>query len=141
MKDALRQNGHRPLRFLLAGAANTALGLSFYPLLLWAVPTLHKHYMIALAISQAVCLCVAYMTYKFGVFRTQGNVAREFGVFTSFYLFIYAANWAALPLLVEVGGIHPSFAQLGFNLIVILGSYFWHSRITFRAGEAKHGRA
>lgn len=132
MKAILLRGGERPLRFLIAGAANTAMGLSFYPLLLWAVPFFRTHYMVALGIAQVVCLCFAYATYKFGVFRTQGNVAREFGAFSGFYLFNYAANWAILPLLVEAGRMHPSAVQLGFNLLVIVGSWFWHSRVTFR---------
>lgn len=133
MKAGVAWTGERPLRFLLAGAANTALGLALYPLLLWTVPILRVHYLAALGICQAVCLCFAYATYKFGVFRTRGNVAREFGAFSSFYLVNYAANWGALPLLVELGGIPPVVAQVGFNLMVIVGSYFWHSRVTFRA--------
>lgn len=136
-----RSLGSRPLRYLIAGAANTALGLTFYPLLLWIVPFFRTHYMIALGVSQAVCLCFAYLTYKFGVFRTRGNVAREFSIFSGFYLFVYMTNWAALPLLVEVGGIKPWIAQFGFNLVVIVGSYFWHSHVTFRATEPGHGRA
>ncbi|RYG23723.1 MAG: GtrA family protein [Burkholderiales bacterium] len=125
--------GERSLRFLVAGGINTAFGLAFYPLLLWSVPLLHTHYLAALAIAQAVCLCFAYTTYKFGVFRTRGNVAREFGTFSSFYLFNYAANWAALPLLVELGGIPPAIAQIGFTAVLVVGSYFWHSRVTFRS--------
>jgi putative flippase GtrA len=125
--------GQRPLRFMVAGAANTAFGLAIYPLLLWSVPLLHTHYLIALGIAQAVSLCFAFATYKIGVFRTRGNVAREFGTFSSFYLFNYAANWAALPLLVELGGIPPIVAQLGFTAVLILGSWFWHSRVTFRS--------
>lgn len=123
----------RPLRFLLAGAANTAFGLAIYPLLLWSVPVFHRHYLIALGIAQAVSLCFAFATYKLGVFRTRGNVAREFGAFSSFYLFNYAANWAALPLLVELGGVPPLVAQLAFTAALILGSWFWHNRITFRS--------
>jgi putative flippase GtrA len=123
----------RPLRFMLAGAVNTAFGLAIYPLLLWSVPTLHTHYLIALGVAQAISLCFAFATYKIGVFRTRGNVAREFGTFSSFYLFNYAANWAALPLLVELGGIPPIIAQLGFTAMLILGSWFWHSRVTFRS--------
>ena len=123
----------RPLRFMLAGAATTAFGLAIYPLLLWGVPTLHTHYLIALGIAQAISLCFAFATYKIGVFRTRGNLAREFGAFSSFYLVNYAANWAALPLLVELGGIPPIMAQLGFTGMLILGSWFWHSRVTFRS--------
>jgi putative flippase GtrA len=132
MSRAMALNGQRPLRFLLAGGVNTAFGLSFYPALLWAVPLLRTHYLVALGIAQAVCLCLAYVIYKLGVFRTRGNVLREFGTFSSFYLFNYAANWAALPMLVEFGRISPVIAQLGFNAVVIVGSYFWHSRVTFR---------
>ena len=124
---------HRPVRFLLAGAANTAFGLAIYPLLLWSVPAFHTHYLVALALAQAISLCFAFTTYKIGVFRTRGNIAREFGTFSSFYLFNYAANWAALPLLVELGGVPPILAQLGFTALLVLGSWFWHSRVTFRS--------
>ena len=133
MRGRLTARGQRPLRFALAGALNTAFGLTFYPMLLWLFPLLRIHYLLALGISQAVCLCFAYGTYKFGVFRTRGNVAREFSAFSSFYLLNFAANWLALPLLVEFGRVSPIVAQFGFSLIVMVGSYFWHSRVTFRA--------
>lgn len=125
----------RPVRFLAAGAINTAFGLAFYPALVWSVPLLHRHYLVALGIAQVVCLVFAYGTYKFGVFRTRGGLAREFGAFSGFYLINYAANWAALPLLVEVAGIAPVLAQTGFTGVLIAGSWFWHSRITFRTTE------
>jgi putative flippase GtrA len=133
---------HRQLRYLLAGAANTAFGLAIYPLLLGSVPAFHTHYLIALGVAQAISLCFAFATYKIGVFRTRGNVAREFGSFSSFYLFNYAANWATLPVLVEFGGIPPIVAQLGFTALLIVGSWFWHSRVTFRsAGRSAGGLA
>jgi putative flippase GtrA len=122
----------RSLRFLVAGAANTAFGLTIYPLLLWSVPAFATHYLAALGIAQAISLCFAFATYKLGVFRTRGNLAREFGAFSSFYLFNYAANWAALPLLVELAHIPPVIAQLGFSILLIATSWLWHSRVTFR---------
>ncbi|MFL0414405.1 GtrA family protein [uncultured Sphingomonas sp.] len=127
--------GGRPLRFLVAGAANTAFGLAIYPALLWSVPAFAMHYMIALGVAQVVSLCFAFATYKLGVFRTRGNIAREFGAFSGFYLFNYAANWAALPLLVELAGIPPVIAQLGFAIVLIATSWFWHSRVTFRGEQ------
>lgn len=127
----------RPLRFLIAGGLNTLFGLAFYPLLLWSVPYFHTHYMIALGLSQAVCLCFAFVTHKLAVFRTRGNALREFTVFSSFYLFNYAANWMALPLLVEFAGASPILAQLAFTAVLAVTSWFWHSRVTFRAaGDA-----
>jgi putative flippase GtrA len=125
-------SARRPLRFLVAGAANTAFGLAIYPLLLWSSDALHRHYLLALGIAQAISLCFAFATYKLGVFKTRGNIAREFGSFSSFYLFNYAANWAALPLLVELAGLPPVLAQLGFTAVLIVGSWFWHNHITFR---------
>ena len=132
MIDRLIAPGGRPLRFLIAGAVNTALGLAIYPLLLLAVPTLRVHYLLALGIAQAIGVCFAFLTHKFGVFRTRGNMVREFGAFASFYLANYALNWALLPLLVEVAGIPPIIAQTGFTLLVVIGSYFWHARVSFR---------
>ena len=133
--DPAKDKKERPFRFLLAGGLNTLVGLAFYPLLLWAVPILHTHYLIALGIAQAFCLCFAFVTYKLGVFRTRGNVLSEFFRFSSFYLINYALNWLALPLLVETGGVPPMIAQTGFTLLVIVGSYFWHSQLTFRQSE------
>jgi putative flippase GtrA len=127
----------KPLRFLMVGGVNTAFGLAFYPLLLWAVPPLATHYMVALGIAQLVCLCFAFTTYKLAVFRTRGNLLREFGTFASFYLANYAANWAALPLLVELCGVPPIIAQTGFTLVLIVGSWFWHNRVTFRERVAR----
>lgn len=122
----------RPLRYMFAAGVNTAFGLAIYPALLWTSPYLHRHYMVGLLIAQAVSLAFAYVNYKFGVFRTRGRYAREFTAFVSFYIANYAANWAALPLLVEVVRLSPIVAQLLFSVIVMVGSYFWHSRVTFR---------
>lgn len=131
----MRKSG-RPFRFLIAGGANTGFGLAFYPALLWAEPWLRVHYLLALGIAQAVCLCFAFATYRLFVFRSHGPLLAEFARFASFYLANYAINWAVLPMLVEWAGLPPAAAQLGFNVVVIAGSYVWHSRVTFRPRKA-----
>lgn len=125
----------RPLRFLVAGGINTGFGLAIFPLLLWSSDWLRDHYMVALLIAQSISVSFAFVTYRFGVFRDKGEIVRQFGIFSSFYLFNYIANWVALPFLVEVASIPPVIAQLGFTIILIVGSYFWHSRVTFRKRE------
>lgn len=130
-----RAAASRPARFVFAGMLNTGFGLAIYPLLLWSLPVLRTHYLGALMIAQAVSILFAYSTYKLSVFRTRANVAREFGMFSSFYVIASVINWAALPFAVEVLHIAPIPAQLGFSFILMVASYFWHSRITFRTTE------
>ena len=123
----------RPLRFLVVGGINTLFGLAIYPALQWAFPPLQRRYMVALLIAQGVSLVWAYTLQKLFVFRTRGDILPEFARFCSFYLGIYAVNWAALPLLVEVAGLTPWVAQLGFAVVTVIGSWFFHSRLTFRS--------
>jgi putative flippase GtrA len=128
--------GDRPLRFLMAGGLNTGFGLAIFPLLLWSSHWLRLHYMVALLIAQGASVLFAFTAYRLALFGVKGDMARQFGLFSSFYLFNYLLNWAALPLLVEVGGVPPIIAQLGFAIVMMVGSYFWHSRVTFRQREA-----
>lgn len=128
--------GERSARFVVIGGVNTLVGLGIYPLLLWALRPAGVGYMGALLIAQAFCLVFAYTTQKLFVFGTRGHIAREFVRFSSYYLGIYALNWAALPFLVEIVGIRPIIAQLGFGVITVIGSYIFHSRLTFRGGTA-----
>jgi putative flippase GtrA len=122
---------------VVAGAINTFFGLAIFPVLLWLVPIFRTHYLVALGICQAVSLCFAFATYMLGVFRTRANAMREFGMFSSFYLVNYAVNWIALPILVEAARITPIVAQLSFSIVLMVGSYFWHSRLTFKSVEGQ----
>jgi putative flippase GtrA len=128
-------SGRRPFRYLVAAGMNTAFGLAIYPALLWIFPWLRVHYMIGLFIAQAMSLCFAYASYKLGVFQTRGGYAREITAFVSFYGVNYAANWIALPALVEIGHIPPIIAQLMFSAAIMITSYFWHSKVTFKGAK------
>jgi putative flippase GtrA len=132
MRDA---SGRRPFRYLVAAGFNTAFGLAIYPLLLWLFAWLREHYMVALFIAQGLSLTFAYSSYKLGVFQTRGGYARELTAFLSFYGVNYAANWIALPALVELAHIPPIIAQLMFSGLIMITSYFWHSKVTFRGAK------
>ena len=132
MRDA---SGRRPFRYLVAAGLNTAFGLAIYPALLWTIPWLRVHYMIGLLIAQGVSLAFAYSSYKLGVFQTRGSYARELTAFLSFYGVNYVANWFALPALVEFAHLSPIIAQLMFSVVIMITSYFWHSKVTFRGAK------
>jgi putative flippase GtrA len=118
-------------RFLLTGALNTAIGLAVYPILFILLASFNVHYVVILALSQAICISFAYLTNKFLVFKTEGNYLRETGKFLTFHLGYFLLNLVALPVLVEVVGLSPIWGQTLFAVLVIVTSYFWHSRITF----------
>lgn len=136
LSDRVRDaSSRRPFRYLVAAGFNTAFGLAIYPLLLWGFPWLRVHYMIGLFIAQALSLAFAYSSYKLAVFKTRGGYARELPAFLSFYGVNYAANWLALPALVEFAHIPPIIAQLMFSAVIMITSYFWHSKVTFRGAK------
>lgn len=124
------------VRFLLAGGLNTAIGLAVYPALYFLAGPLRFHYLTILVISQVVCVSFAFVTSKFLVFQTSGNYLRESGKFLTFHLAYFLVNLAALPALVEFAGMNPVWAQTLFAVLVIVTSYFWHSRITFSTTKA-----
>jgi putative flippase GtrA len=119
------------IRFLLTGALNTIVGLAVYPTLYYLFLPLQFHYLVILTISQVICVTFAFLTTKFLVFRTSGNYLREFSKFGTFHLSVYLVNLMVLPVLVECSDMNPVWAQLSFTIVVIVSSYFWHSRITF----------
>lgn len=136
LTDKVRIAGsHRPFRYLVAAGANTAFGLAIYPALLLVFPWLRVHYMTALFIAQALSLAFAYSSYKIGVFQTRGSHVRELTAFLSFYGVNFGANWIALPALVEFAHIPPIIAQLMFSAMIMITSYFWHSKVTFRGAK------
>jgi putative flippase GtrA len=125
------------VRFLLAGALNTVVGLAAYPVLFFLLAPLKLHYMVVLGITQVTCVAFSYLTNKFLVFRTVGNYLRESGKFVLFHLSYFLVNLVALPVLVEVIGMSPVWGQTLFAVAVIITSYFWHSNVTFAPSSAK----
>lgn len=120
------------LRFLFAGGLNTLFGLAAFPILMWTFSSEAVHYLVILTIAQGLSVLFAFLTNKFLVFRTSGQYLAEFLKFGTFHAVYFLANLAILPLLVELLGLSPIWAQFAFAGAVIITSYFWHSRITFQ---------
>lgn len=123
------------LRFLVVGSLNTVFGLGFYPLLYLLLPGLRVHYIALLALAQMPCITFSYATNKLLVFRTRGNIWREYMKFASYYSSVFLINLAALPALVAFLKLPPVIGQTLFTLCVIAISYVWHSRVTFSARQ------
>lgn len=123
----------KKFRFLIAGGLNTLVGLGMFPLLFIALEKYNLHYTIILAISQIFCITFSYSTNKIIVFKTKGNYMKEYVRFILFHGVYFVVNLVALPAMVEIGRMSPMVSQLIFSVIVIVTSYAWHSRITFKS--------
>ncbi len=121
------------LRFLFAGGLNTLFGLAVFSVLTWLFAPLSLHYLVVLTIAQIVSVTFSFLTNKLLVFRTRGRYVSELGKFVTFHIGYFVVNLIALPIMVEFARIPPVWAQLLFATVVIITSYFWHSRITFQS--------
>lgn len=119
-------------RFLAVGFLNTLVGLGTYPVLYMALTPLGYGYLVVLVITQFICTTFSFLTNKHFVFNTHGNYFFEYLRFLSFHIGHVALNFVCLPILVEMVGLSPIVAQLFFAVVVIVTSYFWHDKITFK---------
>jgi putative flippase GtrA len=122
-------------RFLIAGAINTAFGLLLYPFLYLLLEPLGLNYLQILLLSQAIGISFAFISHKYFVFKTQGNIKKEYSKFLAFHLIYLGLNLVILPYMVTSWKFNPMVAQTLFAVAVILSSYFWHNSITFKSLE------
>lgn len=124
---------HKEIRFLIVGGVNTLVGLSVYPILYLTLKKFEIGYIQVLIISQIICITFSYFSNKYLVFKTKGNIKREYSKFFAFYGFYFLLNLIFLPIMVEVLNSNPMIAQAIFSIAIIVSSYFWHNAITFKS--------
>ncbi len=127
-------------RFALIGGFNTLFGYAVFAALNWSFTGLGTYsYMYAAALGSIITISVAFLGYKWFVFRTRGNYLQEwlrcFGVYGGTVLF----NLACLPLLVTVLRHFmrrpelASYVAAGLMMVVIAASsFFGHKYFSFR---------
>ncbi|MGC1784914.1 MAG: GtrA family protein [Acidobacteriaceae bacterium] len=129
------------LRYLLVGGWNTLFGYCVYALFTaLLMPRIRFGYVYAAVFSNLLAISVAYLGYKFFVFRTRGNYLVEWSRCVLVYGSAMLPGLVLLPLLVE--GLHYGFhlersapyiaGALTMGLSVIY-SFFGHKHFSFRA--------
>lgn len=135
----LYEQHQKKFRFLLAGAVNTAIGLALYPILYLVLNPFGITYIWVLVMAQIICVSISFITNKYFVFQTRGNLRLEYFKFFMFHGFYFAVNLIVLPIMVEVLKLNPIIAQTVFSIFIITTSYFWHNHITFKKSKGLHG--
>ena len=137
-------------RYLMVGVWNTVFGYSLYALFTaMLTPRLRFAYLYASVFSNLIAITVAYLGYKFFVFKTQGNYVVEWFRCILVYGSGILPGLVLLPLL--VGGLHygfhldrsaPYIAGGLWTGLTVLYSFFGHKHFSFRVpDDAAHDAA
>ncbi|MDP3588628.1 MAG: GtrA family protein [Sulfuricurvum sp.] len=122
------------IRYLIIGGWNTVFGYgAFAALYFWFADSIH--YLVILSISYILSITNAYIGYKLFVFRTKGNIFREYLRFYVVYGVSFLFNMAALPLFVEILNLNMYVSQAVVTIITILGSYMLHKNFSFKENQ------
>jgi putative flippase GtrA len=129
-KFATRLKEDQRARYLAAGAVNTLFGyLSSNALYYSLTPQLH---ILAIgAVSSVVNITFSFLTYKLYVFRTKGNWLREYLRCYVVYGVGTVIAVLAMWLLVDFLSVPFWLAQALVMAVIIIFSYFGHSRFSF----------
>ncbi len=132
------------LRFLIAGGSNTLFGIADTFLCTWIFVHLnpaHAALMTSVAtfVSTLINITVSFLTYKWFVFRTQGNYLREYSRGWLVYLpSLLLSMLAVAPLAALFAhymprpALAPYAAQACIISIAIVPQFLGHKNITFR---------
>jgi len=122
---------NKKIKYLLVGGWNTVFGYAIFIALYYLTTLLSLHYLIALTLSQIISITVAYIANKLFVFKTKGNIIREYLRFCTFYSLSFLVNIILLPLFVEIFQFNLIITQGAITVGIIVMSFFWHNNITF----------
>jgi putative flippase GtrA len=146
---------HKPLlqfvRYILVGGFNTVFGYGLFAILNWWFRGLGSYsYMYAAVLANFIAISVAFLGYKWFVFRTRGNYLIEwigcFGVYGSSALI----GVVALPILVPILRHHlrhpeqaSYIAAAVMTIVTVLVRFVGHKNISFRpeAGQRRFGKS
>jgi putative flippase GtrA len=133
------------MRYVLVGGFNTVFGYSVFALFNWLFRGLGTYsYLYAAVLANVIVISVAFLGYKWFVFRTRGNYLVEyircFGVYGSSALIGLAGLSILVPILRRV--LHqperaPYIAGALLTVVTVVFSFVGHKNISFRSSLAE----
>lgn len=124
--------GLQQVRYLLVAGTTSLIYLG----LVAGGLALGWHYMIAIAVAQAITIAGAFPAYRTLVFASRGSWRTDLVRFLSVWSSGMVAGFVATPLLVEIFGMAPLLAQVVAIVVVAVGSYLGHRYFSFRHRDA-----
>jgi putative flippase GtrA len=117
--------------FLMVGGFNTVFGYLLFAGFLLTVG--HRFgYLAALVCAYVIAVLMAFVLYRFLVFRVRGHVLADLWRFATVYISALGVNFVLLPLLVEIAHLPVLVAQALIVLVTSVMSWVGHKNYSFR---------
>lgn len=126
-----REEFWRIFRYLAVGGWNTLFGIGVYTLLFELLKG-RAHYLALAVPSNILAVTNAYVCYKLIVFKTKGNIIREYLRCYLVYGVSMLFGMAGLWLLVDGFGFYPVWGNILVAGITVIVSYVGHRVFSFR---------
>lgn len=128
------------IRYILVGGFNTVFGYSLFALLNWSFTGLGSYsFMYAAVLANPIAITVAFLGYKWFVFRTRGNYLIEWLKCLGVYGSSMVIGLVGLPILVTIlrrtllkPVQAPYIAAAMLSVITVMFSFLGHKNISFR---------
>ncbi|NTW52389.1 MAG: GtrA family protein [Chlorobiaceae bacterium] len=133
MKTVIKEHRSKII-YLVVGGWNTLFGYGAFSIL-YLLLSHSLNSTLILTISYVLAITNAYIGYKVFVFRTKGNVLKEYLRFYVVYGGAYVANIILLPLLMRVFLLNAYVSQALIVILSVISSYIFHKRFTFKMHE------
>jgi len=124
------------ITYLIVGGWNTLFGYASFSIIYFFLSQ-RLNPTVILTISYVLSITNAFIGYKVFVFRTRGNVLREYLRFYVVYGGAYVANLILLPVLMRALLLNVYIAQGLIVFLTVITSYIFHKRFTFYRHEHK----
>lgn len=127
-------------RYLLVGAFNTVFGYSLFAVLNHGLQGLGAYsYMLASLVSNLIAITVAFLGYKWFVFKTKGNYLKEWIRCVMIYSSGMLLTLVGLPILVPLlrhvisrrAQAAPYVAAAIMAVVTVIASFLGHKQISF----------
>ena len=130
-KSLLALRHRQFVRYLLVGGWNTVFGMAVYAgLYRWLGE--HVHYLVLLVPANILAVTNAYVCYKLFVFKTRGNILREYCRCYAVYGGIMLAAALLMFVLVDWLGMPPAAANCVCVALTTVVSYLAHRGFSFK---------
>lgn len=120
--------------YLVGGAYNTLFGFGFFTIVYYLFAD-DIHYLILATLTNIAAITNAYVVYRLFVFKSKGNILREYLRFYVVYGVSFIVSLIVMYALVELLNIHPVLTQGIILIFTVIISYFGHRNYSFKSTD------